>query len=277
MSTAAVFLDIEKAFDTTRYPGLLHKLSKLQLPFNLIKFISSYLSNRKCRVSAEGELSTSRETEAGVPQGSVLTPTMYSLYINDTPQTPGVQLTLFADDTYMYATERKEGYVLIKLQRGLTAMMAWCQRRNIKINEDKTQAIYFSRRRGPVEAHLTLKGGKIPFVKDVKYLGVILDRKITWRCDAETIVTEALRTFIKIYSLLKSERLSAKKKLALYKALIRSKMTYTCPAWEFAAASYLRNCSACKTESSVPLATYQGAHRPALYIWRSKFHTFTII
>jgi hypothetical protein len=125
MSTAAVFLDIEKAFDTTRYPGLLHKLSKLQLPFNLIKFISSYLSNRKCRVSAEGELSTSRETEAGVPQGSVLTPTMYSLYINDTPQTPGVQLTLFADDTYMYATERKEGYVLIKLQRGLTAMMAW--------------------------------------------------------------------------------------------------------------------------------------------------------
>jgi hypothetical protein len=56
--------------------------------------------------------------------------------------------------------------------------VAWCERWNIKINEDKTQAIYFSRRRGPVDAHLTLKGWNIPFVKDVKYLCIIFDRKI---------------------------------------------------------------------------------------------------
>jgi hypothetical protein len=68
----------------------------------------------------------------------------------------------------MYATERKEGYVLRKLQRGLTAMEAWCERWNIKINEDKTQAIYFSHRRAPVGTHLTLKGRNIPFVKEVK-------------------------------------------------------------------------------------------------------------
>jgi hypothetical protein len=85
MSTAAVFLDIEKAFDTTRHPGRLYKLSKLKFPTNLIKLINSYLTNRKFRVSVEGELSTPREMQAGVPQGSVLAPTFYSLYINDTP------------------------------------------------------------------------------------------------------------------------------------------------------------------------------------------------
>jgi len=92
-------------------------ISKLQLPVNLIKLISSYLSHRKFGVSVEGELSTPTEIEAGVPQGSVLASTLYSLYINDTPQTPGTQLALFADDTCMYATGRKEEYVLRKLQR----------------------------------------------------------------------------------------------------------------------------------------------------------------
>jgi hypothetical protein len=117
-------------------------------------------------------------------------------------------------------------------------MEAVCEHWNMKINEDKTQAIYFYRRRGPVEAYLTLKGRNIPFVKDVKYLGVIFDRKITWRCHTETIATKALRTFFRIYSLLKSKRLS-KSDFTLCKALIRSKMTYACPAWEFAAYSHL--------------------------------------
>jgi hypothetical protein len=60
--------------------------------------------------------------QAGVPQGSVLSPTLYNIYINDTPKLSGVHLALFADDTCLYATERKEGYVLRKLQRGLDAI-----------------------------------------------------------------------------------------------------------------------------------------------------------
>jgi hypothetical protein len=91
----------------------------------------------------EGELSTHRDIQAGVPQGSILAPTAYSLYINDIPQTPGVYLALFADDTCIYTTDRKEGHVLRKLQRGLTSMESWCEHWNIKINEDTTQAIYY--------------------------------------------------------------------------------------------------------------------------------------
>jgi len=111
-----------------------------------------------------------------MPQGSVLS-TLYSLYINHIPQTPGIYLTLFADDTCIYTTDCKEGYVLTKLQRGLTSMESWCERWNLKINEDKTQAIYFSHRRRPVEAFLTLKGRQVSFVNNVKYVGVIFDKK----------------------------------------------------------------------------------------------------
>jgi hypothetical protein len=67
MSTAAVFLDIEKAFDTTWHPGLLCKLSELEFPTSLIKLISSFLSQWKFRVSVEGKMSTPREIQAGVP------------------------------------------------------------------------------------------------------------------------------------------------------------------------------------------------------------------
>jgi len=83
-------------------------------------------------------------------------------------QTPGVHLPLFADDTCVYARDRKEGYVLRKLQRDFTAMETWCDRWNIKINEDKTQYIHFSHRRGPVEVHLKLIGRNTPLCNRCK-------------------------------------------------------------------------------------------------------------
>jgi hypothetical protein len=90
MSTATVFLDIEKAFDTTWHPGFLYRLSELHFSPSLIKLINPFLSHRKLRVIIEGELSTPRNKQAGVPQGSVLFPTLYTLYINNTPQNLGV-------------------------------------------------------------------------------------------------------------------------------------------------------------------------------------------
>jgi retron-type reverse transcriptase len=121
---AAVFLDIEKAFDTTWHSGLLYKLSKLQFLAIFIKLIGSSLLQRKFSVSVEGEMSTLREMQAGVPQGSVLSTTLYNMYINDAPQTHSVYLSLFADDTCLYATNLKEGFIVRKIQRGLRLMEA---------------------------------------------------------------------------------------------------------------------------------------------------------
>jgi hypothetical protein len=95
--------------------------------------------------------------------------------MNDTPQTPGIYLAFFADYTCIRTTHCKEGYVLRKLQRGLTSTESWCERWNIKINEEKIEAIYFSHKLRPTENFLTLKGWQVPFVNHVKYLGVTFD------------------------------------------------------------------------------------------------------
>jgi hypothetical protein len=102
--------------------------------------------------------------KAGVAQNSVLSPTLYNLYVNDTHQTIGVNFALFADDACLHATERKEGYGLRKLQRGLKSMAAWCERWNIKINEENTRATYFYNQIGPSESLLTLNAYNIPFL-----------------------------------------------------------------------------------------------------------------
>jgi hypothetical protein len=100
MSTAAVFLDIEKSLDTKRHLGLLYKLSNLKFLISLMKLF--FPSQRKFTVLVKGEISTPRDIHAGVPQGSILSPTLQSIFINDAPQTLGVYLGLFVDDTCIY-------------------------------------------------------------------------------------------------------------------------------------------------------------------------------
>jgi hypothetical protein len=78
--------------------------------------LSLFFINFDIPVSVEGEMSTPRKMQAGVPQGSVLSPTLFNMHINNAPQTHGVHLALFADDICMYATDRKEGFVVRKLQ-----------------------------------------------------------------------------------------------------------------------------------------------------------------
>jgi hypothetical protein len=88
-------------------------------------------------------MSTPREEHAGLPQGSVLSQTLYSIYTSDIPRTSGVYLALFPH-IQVYATDRKESYVLRKLQRGLSSIEMWYRYWNIKFNEDRTRIIYFS-------------------------------------------------------------------------------------------------------------------------------------
>jgi hypothetical protein len=91
------------------------------------------------------EFSTPRKIAAGVPQGSILVPILYSLYTNVALAAPETHITLLVNDTFIYATEKHERRVICKLQRDLTAVKLWFERWNIKVNEGKIQAIYFSR------------------------------------------------------------------------------------------------------------------------------------
>jgi hypothetical protein len=140
MATAAVFLDIEKAFDTTWHPSMICKLSKLHFLSSLIKLPSSFLSSRKFR-DMTLNCPHLHLYEQGCHKVPFCPTTLYSLYINHTPQTPGVHLALFVDDTCIYTTDCKKDYVLRNLQRSLTSKESWCEPWKIKTNEDKTQTI----------------------------------------------------------------------------------------------------------------------------------------
>jgi hypothetical protein len=116
MSTAAVVLDIEKAFNTTWHSGLLNKLTELEFLTSLINIIASFLTDRKCEVLVEGKFSTPRKIVTEDSQGSVLALTLYSLYTNHALTAPGTHLPLSADDNCIYMTEKYKRHVLCKLQ-----------------------------------------------------------------------------------------------------------------------------------------------------------------
>jgi hypothetical protein len=105
--TGAVFLDVAKAFDTVRVDGLLYKLTILNFPSYLVKTIACYLNGRTFEASFQTATSTSRSMCAGVAEGGIISPVIFSLYVNDMPSpSRHVQLALYADDTAIIATSR---------------------------------------------------------------------------------------------------------------------------------------------------------------------------
>jgi hypothetical protein len=179
MSTAAVFLHIEKTFNTTWHSGLLHILLESEFLISLIKLICSFLTDRIFKFLVEGEFSMEREMAAGVPQGSIFAPILYNLCIKDNPKAPGTHLVLFMDNTCIYISEKHERSVLCKLKHGLTVAKSSCEHWNIK-SKGKTHAMYISRRLRVPKDVLQLNGMDIPFVNNVTCLGVTFNRRITW-------------------------------------------------------------------------------------------------
>ena len=105
-STIAVFLDIEKAYDATWHDGLLFKMDKFNFPPAITKVISSYLQDRTFHVREDGTVSSPREMTTGVPQGSVISPTLYNIFTADIPKMPQVELAIYADDIANYSQGR---------------------------------------------------------------------------------------------------------------------------------------------------------------------------
>ncbi|GFU02601.1 probable RNA-directed DNA polymerase from transposon X-element [Trichonephila clavipes] len=106
-STGAVFLDIQKAFDRVWINGLTFKLITFKIPHPLIHLIHSYLTNRSFRIRINETLSNEHSVSAGCPQGSLLGPLLFNLYINDIPDYSLTKINLYADDTAIHATYKK--------------------------------------------------------------------------------------------------------------------------------------------------------------------------
>ena len=187
--TAVVFLDIAQAFDRVWHDGLVHKLMLLKFPPYIIHIIQSYLTDRTFEVHLLNSISSTRPIKAGVPQGSILGPTLFNLYINDIPRSPNTELALYADDTAIIAQSLRGKQACQYLEEALSELEDWYEDWRIKVNVSKSNAVLFTRKKktsrkkrvvynetSPIE----LFDEVIPWQREAKYLGVTLDAKLNW-------------------------------------------------------------------------------------------------
>ncbi|RVE41424.1 hypothetical protein evm_013925 [Chilo suppressalis] len=195
--TVAVFLDIEKAFDRVWHPGLIYKLTKTNIHPALIKLIASYLQHRTFFVTVEATESITCPIEAGVPQGSVISPFLYSLYTNDMTTINDnlkqwenkIELALFADDSAFYTSAAWPRAAAIRMQKQLDRLPEWLAKWRVAVNVTKTTAICTTLKRPPPK--LTLKGKPIDWASSITYLGIKIDKGLRLNAQAEAAITKS--------------------------------------------------------------------------------------
>lgn len=234
-STGLVLLDIEKAFDSVWHNGLVYKLSKNGFPLYLIRAIQSFIFNRSFFVSIGKANSGTRNIFAGVPQGAVLSPTLFNLFIFDFPIPNRCGVALYADDAAVYCSHHMFSFLKTQLELGIQEIMNYYKIWKIKVNTSKTECIYFSlrkdKRRLP-NGPLNINGELIHWSDKAKYLGVTLDPKLTFVKHINEAIRKATVFSVILTPLTRrSSDLNVKNKLLLYKAILRAVLTYAAPVW----------------------------------------------
>lgn len=244
LSTGMVLMDIEKAFDSIWHNGLLYKLNQFKFPFYIIKIIQAFLTDRSFNVTLNNAVSTDRNIPAGVPQGAVLSPTLYSIYIADFKTKSNCEVAFYADDSAIIAKGKNSNTLVKRLEKGLEASKKYYKKWKININVEKTQAIIFPFNKSPKRTpncQLQNDNNIIPLNNHVKYLGVTLDSKLTFRKHIESTADKTNKCLRAVYPLLsKKSVLSNKNKIIIYKTVIRPIMLYACNVWHIAAKTHLK-------------------------------------
>ncbi|GFW38731.1 probable RNA-directed DNA polymerase from transposon BS [Trichonephila clavipes] len=171
-ATGMLFVDIAKAFDKIWHDGLLSKMMRLGFSDQRIKNIHSYLNSREFRVRVENSLSTPRPILSGVPQGSLLGPKLFNLYINDIPKAVGVHLAMYADDTAIFTQNIYNCNIIERLQNYVIRLETWLNDWKIKVNASKSACLLFTRQRciGNLP-HVNIFNQPVPWVAEYKYQG----------------------------------------------------------------------------------------------------------
>lgn len=233
---AAAFLDVQQAFDRVWHTGLLCKI-KMLLPHSFFHIIKSYIEDRIFYVKEEDSMSQFYEINAGVPQGSVLGPILYSIFTSDLPQSKGVTTATYADDTAILASDKIPEKASLNLQESLNDIHKWLEKWRIRASATKSVQITFTLRKGncpPVKLGET----ELPHHDTVKYLGMHLDRRLTWQKHLKTKRDEINLKYRNLNWLLgRNSRLSVENKLLVYKTVLKPVWSYGIQLWGSAAIS----------------------------------------
>ena len=237
--TDAIYLDYAKAFDKVDHQLLLKKLRRYGFNERLISWIQSFLAERYQQVVINGESSYSAKVHSGVPQGSVLGPLLFILFINDMEScVKHSTIRFFADDTRIL--KHINSYLdVYLLQQDLNSVMKWAGENNMTLHEDKFE--YIVHRHSPNSLILQLpfiselfvytvsSGRQLRPVSELKDLGVTVSSTLSWSLQVNKMATKARAIASWALSAFKARDKTTM--LTLYKSLVRSQLEYCCPLW----------------------------------------------
>ena len=227
----AVFLDISKAFDKVWHEGLISKLKFIEIKGTLLKWLESYLSNRFERVVVEGTNSNSEKVNAAVPQGSVLGPLLFLIYINDITNDIQSEAFLFADNTMILDVVDSPTTSAVKLNTDLASISNWADKWMVTMNPSKTRSMIFSvKNNKPDHPRILLNRATIPDVNLHCHLGINLSSGLSWQ-NHICIISERVA---KRLNMLKGLRFHLNRSTlnSMYISLIRPLMVYGDFIWD---------------------------------------------
>ena len=235
-----IFIDLQKDFDTVNHTILLMKLEHYGIRGTSLDWFESYLSDRKQYVSVNGSNSDYLNVTCGVPQGSVLGPLLFLIYINDLPLSSSkLTFYLFADDTNIYCESESLTQLLSVVNKELKKVKTWLDVNKLSLNIDKTNFIIFRSPQHSFSEIVCIKFGKFPIKQTsyVKFLGVLLDENLSWKYHLTELSKKLARTcgiFFKVRHVLPINIL-----ILLYNSLFSPFLQYGILVWGLTFESYI--------------------------------------
>ena len=224
----SLMFDLSKAFDTVNKEILSLKLHSIGIRGNILSWLMSYMESRSLVVHLNGEKSDVHDVELGVPQGSVLGPLLFMLYINDLPcHMKNCHVTMFADDTTITVSANTPEELQSLVGNTIELLSTWCQRNKLILNEKKTVLINFHLQR-PVPNHIVLYEN-VTRSESAKLLGTFLDHKLSWTNHVDHVCKKLNKAYFAMLQL--KSTLDKDSLVNIYYSLAYSHLSFNIMAW----------------------------------------------
>lgn len=225
----AIYTDLTKAFDKVDHCILLYKLSKFGLCEDLLILLKSMIVGRKQIVEYNGFLSYVYQANSGVTQGSNLGPPLFILFYNDVVSSVRSRVFIYADDLKI-ARIIKSSYDCLELQDDLEKIVSWCNKNKLQLNNSKCKILSFSRKIADIDFHYNINGTVLIRCSEIKDLGIILDKSLTFLPHIEHLTCNAMKILgMIIRNTADFSNINCIK--LLFYCLVRSKFEYCCLVW----------------------------------------------